>query len=103
MAFIEPEKALIVAKYIRPGSVTTTHRWFQTRMQKTALERNTIIYWHDLLIENGNLGRRWGNGRPRTSEVTVEQVRLKIENQHRPSVRASVSLNRSLIQTCTAC
>ena len=48
MAISEREKALIVAKYIQTGSVTTTQRWGKTRMQKTPPSRNTIIRWHNL-------------------------------------------------------
>ena len=40
---------------------------------------------------NGNLGHRGGNGRPGTSEVTIEQVRLVFENQSCLSVRAASS------------
>ena len=42
-------------------------------------------------MENGNLGHRGGNGRPQTSEATVEQVRLMSENQPRQSFRAAAS------------
>ena len=42
-------------------------------------------------MENGNLGHRVDNGRPRTSEVTVEQVRVIFESQLRVSVGAAFS------------
>ena len=42
-------------------------------------------------MENGNSGHRGGNGRPRTIEGTVEQVRLMFESQPRLSVRAAAS------------
>ena len=41
MALIEREKALIVAKYIRTGSVTTIKRWVNTMMQKHHLHAIT--------------------------------------------------------------
>ena len=80
MAFTEREKARIVAKYIRTGSATTTQRLVSTRMQKTPPSRNTIIHWHNLFMGNGNMGYRRGKERPRTSEITVKQVRLIFEN-----------------------
>ena len=91
MAFTEREKARIVVKHTRTGSVTTTQRWVQTRMKETAPSRNTIIHWHNLFMENGNLCHGGGNGRPRTREVIVEQVRLMLENQPRLSLRAAAS------------
>ena len=60
-------------------------------MQKTPPSRNTIIHWHNMFIENRNLGHREGDERPRTCEVTVEEVRLIFENKPWLSVRPASS------------
>ena len=75
MGFTPLEKARIVAEYIRNQSVTRTQRWLLTQMRKESPACNTIIQWHTRFMEIPNISNRGGNGRPRTSEQTVEKVR----------------------------
>ena len=96
MEFTEREKARIVAKYIRTGSVTTTQHWVNPRTQKTPPLQNTIIHWYNLSMENGNLSHKRGSGRHRISYVTVEQVRFMFGNQPCLIVRAASTLQVSL-------
>ena len=101
MSFTDAQKAHIVAKYIRTGSVTVTQRWARTAMNKTPPSRNTILRWHTRFLQDGNMAHQGGNGRPRVSDQNVEDVRLLFENNPRLSIRqaeALLNISRSTIQ-----
>ena len=91
MRFTPQEKARIVAEYIRNQSVTRTQRWVRTQMRKEPTARNTIIQWHARFMESASLAHRGGNGRPRTNEETVEQVRSMFQDQPQLSIREAAS------------
>ena len=96
MRFTPQEKARIIAEYIRNQSVTRIQRWLRTQMRKDPTARNTIIQWHTRFIESSNISHRGGNGRPRTSEHTIEQVRSMFQDQPQLSIReAACHLNIS--------
>ena len=92
MRFTPQEKARIVAEYIRNESITRTQRWVRTQIRKQPPARNTIIQWHTRFLESANISHRGGNGRPRTSEQTVEQVRLMFQDQPQLSIREAASV-----------
>ena len=92
MRFTPQEKARIVAEYIRNESITRTQRWVRMQIRKQPPARNTIIQWHTRFLESANISHRGGNGRPRTSEQTVEQVRLMFQDQPQLSIREAASV-----------
>ena len=47
-----PEKAHIVAEYIRNQSVTEILLWVRTQMRKEPPAHNSIIQWHTILMED---------------------------------------------------
>ena len=49
------------------------------------------MQWHAGFIESANLIHGGGNGRPRTREETVEQVRSVFQDQPRLSIRQAAS------------
>ena len=63
MAFTDYENTFIVAEYIWTGYITTTQRWINRTMNRTAPTRSTILYWRVRFLENGKLSIRGGNGR----------------------------------------
>ena len=75
MRFTPQEKTCIVSEYIRNQSISRTQGWLRTQMREELPARNTIMQWHTRLMERANTSHRRGNGRPRTSEQKVEQVR----------------------------
>ena len=74
MAFTDSEKAHIVAKYIETGSITKKRRWIRTSMRRTSPTRNSVLRCHEQFLTEGNMAHRGGNGRPRTSDVEIENV-----------------------------
>ena len=91
MRFTPQEKTHIVAKHIRNQSVTRKKYWVRTQMKKELPAWNTIMQWHTRFMESVNISYRGGNGRPRTSEQTVEQVRSMFQDQHQLSIRKAAS------------
>ena len=85
------EKARIVAKYIRNQSVTKTKCLVCMQMRKEPPAHNTIIQWHTPFMESTNISRRGNNGRLRTKEQTVEQVRSIFQNQPQLSISEAAS------------
>ena len=71
MAFMEAQKALMVAKYIRTETLTVTQRFFRTTMHKIPLSPDFILRCHKRLLQDGNMEHIGGNERSRVSDQNV--------------------------------
>ena len=90
MCFTPKEKAHIVAEHIRNQSVTRKNAGYVRRLEKNFL-RVILAYNGTLDSWKAQIFLIEGNGRPRTSEQTVEQVRSMFQDQYQLSIRENAS------------
>ena len=94
MTYSVQEKAQILSEFHRNRSITTTQRWVRRVMRKKPPSRNDILRWDQSFLERGSLAHRGGNGRPRTSQETVDKIQELFRKNPKLSLRAaSASLN----------
>lgn len=76
VTFTGPERARCVFWFEESKSATTVQRKFRTEYVRDPPSRPTIYEWHKCFLETGcSVRHNKSPGRPRTSDVVVEQVR----------------------------
>ena len=85
------QKAFCVLEYAKTQSFKAVQRAFAQRFEKTrseqAPDKNHIWTWHKKFKEEGCLCTVKGSGRTPISEKNVEQIRSKLVNNPRKSIR----------------
>lgn len=89
MPFTTQEKARILSEYHGTRSVALAPRCILRVLQKSPPYRTDILRWEQKFMESGNVDHRGGNGRPSTSEGTIEQVRQLFQDNSSLSIRAA--------------
>ena len=90
MSYNSVQKAFCVLEYAKTQSFKAVQRAFAQRFEKTRSEqvpdKNHIWIWHKKFKE-GCLCTVKGSGRTPISERNVEQIRIKLVNNPRKSIR----------------
>ena len=91
MPYSSVQKAFCVLEYAKTQSFKTVQRAFAQRFEKTrsekVLDKKQIWTWHKKFKEEGCLCRVKGSGRTPISEGNMEQIRRKLVNSPRKSIR----------------
>ena len=91
MPYSSVQKAFCILEYAKTQSFKTVQRAFAQRFEKTRSEKvpqkKQIWTWYKKFEEEGCLCRVEGSGRPPISEENVEEIRRKLVNSPRKSIR----------------
>lgn len=90
MTFTVQEKSQLLSEYPQLWSIVLTQRWARLILRKMTPHHSNYIRWDWSFSETGKIGHRGGNGRLRTSEDSIKQVKELLQNDFSLSTCAAL-------------